>query len=228
MSQQKSPISTIALVKESESPENPSGLEKRVAMIPKDIKILVEDGRTVFVEHGAGEGIGFSDQEYQAVGATMQVASDIYSNKDMIIKFKGPSLENIKKMDPGTILFCMAHFRSFQERAELLEKAKINVIAMEEILESPKYISDKIVESKRFVEETLANQDLPYHDLDIAFIGYDENMIGGIRRAGNRNSKTHTLFQADIKIEELSSFGKNAFYFYDSRNLRNTELISEL
>jgi alanine dehydrogenase len=228
MSQQTLSISTIALVKESESPENPSGLEKRVAMIPEDIKVLVDDGRTVFVEYGAGEGIGFSDQEYESVGAIMQTADEIYSNKDMIIKFKGPSLENVNKMDAGTILFCMAHFRSFQNRADLLEKRKINVIAMEEILESPKYISDTIVKSKRFIEETLANQDLPYQDLHIAFIGFDEKMIGGIRRAGNRNSKTHTLFQSDIKLDELRYFGKKSFYFYDSRNFDDAKLITEL
>ncbi|MBT7611241.1 MAG: alanine dehydrogenase [Bacteriovoracaceae bacterium] len=228
MNQQYSLIKTIALVKESESPENPNGLEKRVAMIPEDIKSLVDDGRTVFVEKGAGEGIGFSDSEYVAVGATLQSADEIYSNKDMIIKFKGPSLESVIKMTEGTILFCMAHFRSFQERAELLEKCKINVIAMEEILESPKFISDKIVESKRFVEETLTAQDIPYPELDIAFLGYDENMIGGIRRAGNRNSKSHSLFQVDVKLEELSHFGKRALYFYDSRNMKNERLIQEL
>ncbi len=47
MNQETLSISTIAEVKESESPENPSGLEKRVAMIPEDIKVLVDDSSPV-------------------------------------------------------------------------------------------------------------------------------------------------------------------------------------
>ena len=82
----------IALVKEIESPENPSGLEKRVALIPLDVKKLIEAGLNIFVEEGAGLGVDFSDQEYLDAGAILQNEEDIYLNKDMIIKFKGPSL----------------------------------------------------------------------------------------------------------------------------------------
>lgn len=221
-------ITTIGLTKETESPENPGGLEKRVALIPEHIKILVENGCSVFVEIGAGEGIGYSDAEYQSVGATLQSGEDIYKDKDMIIKFKGPSLENIYKMTSGTILFCMAHFRSFQKRADLLQKCQINVIAMEEILESPKFIPDEIVESKRFVEETLNAQEVPFDKLHLGFLGYNDNIVGGIRRAGNRKSRTLTLFQADIQINELKNFGRTGLYFYDTRIFKNTSLISEL
>ena len=60
MKENFSKISTIALAKETESPENPGALEKRVALIPEHIRLLVEKGLSVFVEMGAGEGIGYS------------------------------------------------------------------------------------------------------------------------------------------------------------------------
>ena len=206
-------IVSIGLAKESESPENPGALEKRVAMLPEHIKVLVDKGCKVFVENGAGEGIGFSDAEYKNAGATLQDSDQIYKNKDMVLKFKGPSLENTAKMTPGTVLFCMAHFKSFPKRAQLMEDCKINVVAMENILESPKYISDEIIMSKRFLEESLSSQKLPFGDLDIGFLGYHSTMVGGIRRAGNRNPKTQTIYQKDVELEELKNFGQTALYF---------------
>lgn len=221
-------ITTIGLAKETESPENPGALEKRVALIPEHIKKLVENGYSVFVESGAGEGIGYSDAEYQRAGATLQSGEDIYKDKEMVIKFKGPSLENTARMTSGTLLFCMAHFRSFQERAELLQKSQINVIAMEEILESPKSIPEEIVMSKCFVNAAFSAQEVPWKELHIGFLGYHANMVGGIRRAGNRKPRTLTLYQADIHLDELNHFGNTGVYFYDARVFKNTSLISEL
>ena len=221
-------IITIGLAKETESPENPGGLEKRVAMIPEHIKSLVDSGCKVFVENGAGEGVGYSDDEYHQAGATIQNGQAIYQDKDMVLKFKGPSLENTAKMTSGTVLFCMAHFKSFPERAQLMEDCKINVIAMEEVLESPKQFSDEIILSKRFVEEALVSLQGSYSELHVGFLGYHSSMIGGIRRAGNRKPKTQSLHQKDIEFEELKYFGESALYFYDSRVFTNTSLIAEL
>ena len=55
---------SIAVVREIESPENPSGLEKRVSVVPQDIGTLLQTGADVYVEEGAGLGVGFSDEEY--------------------------------------------------------------------------------------------------------------------------------------------------------------------
>jgi alanine dehydrogenase len=58
-------FSSIALAKEIESPENPGALEKRVALVPTDVGRLTQAGIKVYVEYGAGEGVGFSDHEYE-------------------------------------------------------------------------------------------------------------------------------------------------------------------
>ncbi|MBW1749541.1 MAG: alanine dehydrogenase, partial [Deltaproteobacteria bacterium] len=82
----------LALVKEIESLENPGGLDRRVALIPRDVGKLSSVGVSVFVESGAGEGVGFSDKEYLENGAIIQTADQIYKDKDLIVKFKGPAL----------------------------------------------------------------------------------------------------------------------------------------
>jgi len=45
--------------------------EKRVGMIPQGVDALVAHGHRVLVEREAGEGSGFSDEEYREAGATL-------------------------------------------------------------------------------------------------------------------------------------------------------------
>ena len=210
----------IALVKEVKSPENPGGLEKRVALTPNDVGKLCSAGVKIFVEYGAGEGVDFSDEAYVENGAIMQSEDQIYKDKDLIIKFKGPSLESILQMKKNCLLFCMAHFHSFPQRAKMLEDHHINVIAMEEILESPKVQTDEQILArvamaealKRFVDnKTIGN-------LKIFVIGRNERLAGSIRRAGNRDPYSLEILRKDVRFEELEEIGEKTLYFYDGQD----------
>ncbi|GAA6154057.1 alanine dehydrogenase [Pseudoteredinibacter isoporae] len=230
MSAQFPAFQSIALVKEIESPENPGGLEKRVALIPEDVAKLVAAGCQVFVERGAGDGVGFSDQEYLDEGALMQSAEEIYENKDLIIKFKGPSLESIKQMRPGTTLFCMAHFHSYPDRAQLLADQQINVIAMEEILESPKRQSDASIIGRTAMNKALSPYmaDNSIGSLNVKVLGWSECLGAAVRRAGNRDPRSLQLLNADIATADLELSRNNSLYVYDSRILQRQGLIASL
>ncbi len=220
-------FTSLALVKEIESPENPGALEKRVALIPADVARLVAAGITVHVEAGAGEGVDFSDQEYIHSGASIQSASEIYKDKDLIIKFKGPSMASILQMKPGATLFCMAHFHSYPERAELLQQRQINVIAMEEICESPKQQSDQEIISRVAMATALQ----PFFDsntiggLRVRIIEWSERLRGAIRRCGNRDPRSVKILQPDIALSELSARGADTLYFYDSKSFTDPQKV---
>ena len=227
----KSNFKSIALVKEIESPENPGGLEKRVALIPSDVGELTKQGIQVFVEYGAGEGVGFSDEEYQDNNATMQTADEIYIDKELIIKFKGPSIDSINLMKSGCTLFCMAHFNSYPDRAKLLQDKKINVIAMEEIAESPKIQTDEVICARKAMVEALN----PFFEnnsiggLRVRVVGWSERMRGAIRRCGNRNPRSLHVIQENLTFDALDAVGDNALYFYDSANFNDEHnIISQL
>lgn len=219
----------IALVKEIESPENPGGLEKRVALTPEDVGQLTAVGVHVFVEYGAGLGVDFEDEEYLKNGAVMQKADEIYKDKDMIIKFKGPSLESISKIKKGCTLFCMAHFHSFPDRAKMLENKQINVIAMEEILESPKVQTDEQILARTAMTEALKSfiDNETIGNLKIFVIGRNEKLAGAIRRAGNRNPHSLNLLHKDVKFEELNETGSETLYFYDSEDFNDSNGLIE-
>ena len=209
----------IAVAKEIESPENPGGLEKRVALIPEDVSKLRQTGRNIYVEYGAGEGVGFSDEEYLAVGALLESADDIYRNKDLIIKFKGPAMASVEQMQAGCTLFCMAHFHSFPKRAALLEKCRINVIAMEDVLTSPKINEDWEILSRTAMAAALEPflQSGAITDLAVRIIGWTPELAASVRRAGNRNPQSLHILPMDLQQNQITSKGENTLYFYDSK-----------
>jgi len=220
-------FSSIALAKEIESPENPGALERRVALVPDDVGKLTKAGIKVYVEYGAGEGVGFSDAEYEQNNAIMQPSEQLYRDKELIIKFKGPSLSSIEEMREGCTLFCMAHFHSYPDRAKLLQDRRINVIAMEEMCESPKVNSDQDILGRLAMAEALK----PFFDdntiggLRVRVVGWSKRLHSAIRRCGNRNPRSLQIIQPTLSFKELNAVGSNALYFYDSRDFEDRQGI---
>ena len=92
--------------------------ENRVGATPAGVKELVAHGHELYVQHTAGEGSGFSDEEYKAAGAEiLPTIEDVYGIADMIIKVKEPIEPEYKLIRKGQVLFTYFHFAS--ERALL-------------------------------------------------------------------------------------------------------------
>ena len=220
-------FSSIALAREIESPENPGALEKRVALAPGDVGRLTQAGVKVYVEHGAGDGVGFGDHDYAENNAILQTAEQIYREKELIIKFKGPSLASIKEMREGCTLFCMAHFHSYPARAALLQDRRINVIAMEEISAHPKVNSDQEILGRLAMAEALSPfyQENTIGGLRVRVIGWSEQLHSSIRRCGNRNPRSLRIIQPTLTFEELDAVGPNALYFYDSQTFEDRHAV---
>ncbi|AXI99601.1 Alanine dehydrogenase/PNT, N-terminal domain [Cyclonatronum proteinivorum] len=218
----------IGLARENESPENPGSLEKRVALIPKDVKKLTQAGCSVFVEAGAGEGVGFKDADYVKAGASIQSTDEIYRDKDLLIKFKGPALEHIPLMRPGCTLFCMAHFHSFPERAKLLEAHRITVIAMEHIVEAPKRRKDEEIIGRMAADaclETSIRRNM-HNLLNIYILGYRDGMQGMIRRFANQNPHSMSLLQPDQARSEKVGAVRHGLFVIDSTAFPETVEIA--
>ncbi|MGD1982730.1 MAG: alanine dehydrogenase [Chromatiaceae bacterium] len=73
----------IGLVKETKDQEN------RVGLTPDNVRRLVAGGHTACVEHGAGIGSGFSDDDYVQVGARLVEAPEAWDS-DLVVKVKEP------------------------------------------------------------------------------------------------------------------------------------------
>lgn len=84
--------------------------ENRVGMTPAGVSELCRHGHTVYVQHTAGEGSGFADSLYEAVGATvLPTIEGVYATADMIIKVKEPIEPEYALIRPGQLLFTYFH-----------------------------------------------------------------------------------------------------------------------
>ena len=62
--------------------------EYRVALTPAGALELRSRGHEVIVERGAGEGSGFPDESYLAVGARIASVDDVWGESDLLLKVK--------------------------------------------------------------------------------------------------------------------------------------------
>ena len=91
-------------------------LEKRVAVTPAGVETFVAKGHTVYVETGAGAGLGISDEIFQQAGAAvLSTADDVWHEAEMIIKVKEPVEPEFDRMKPGQILFTYLHLAADSE-----------------------------------------------------------------------------------------------------------------
>lgn len=111
--------------------------EYRVGLVPAGVRQLVQDGHEVFVQKTAGHGIGISDEEYEAVGATMVEGIEAtYAAGEMIIKVKEPQPEEIKLLTPDHILYTYLHLAADKDLTTGLMESGATCIAYETIQDS--------------------------------------------------------------------------------------------
>ena len=90
--------------------------ENRVAVTPAGVTELRKNGHTVYVQSGAGEGSGFSDEAYIHAGATvLPTIEQTYKVADMIIKVKEPIRAEYELIKEKQLLFTYFHFASSEE-----------------------------------------------------------------------------------------------------------------
>lgn len=95
---------------------------------------MIKRGHTVFVQHTAGEGSGFSDEQYKAVGAQILPAiEDIYAQADMIVKVKEPIEPEYPLVRKGQVVFTYFHFACEKELTETMMKSGAICIAYETV-----------------------------------------------------------------------------------------------
>lgn len=110
--------------------------EKRVAMTPQGVDALVAHHHRVLVEMGAGEGSGFSDEEFQKAGAILlQDVKEIWDQADLIVKVKEPQDQEIPFLHPGKILFTYLHLAASEDLTRKLLDSRIIAMGYETVQE---------------------------------------------------------------------------------------------
>jgi alanine dehydrogenase len=108
--------------------------EFRVSVTPGGTQQLVAGGHRVLVQRGAGEGSGFTDDEYGQTGAELVAgAAEVWRNADMIMKVKEPLPQEYDYLREGLILYTYLHLAAAEELTRELTKRKVTGIGYETV-----------------------------------------------------------------------------------------------
>lgn len=115
-------------------PKETAFQENRVPLTPDAVSVLVNDGHDVAVEHGAGEGSFYFDNDYSEAGARIVYDKTEVYKATTIIKAAPISEEEVRLLQPGQVVISPIHMPLL--KAEILEQLlakKIIAIAFESI-----------------------------------------------------------------------------------------------
>ncbi|MFV0541227.1 MAG: alanine dehydrogenase [Aestuariibaculum sp.] len=146
MSKQLSPFTKQQLIPQEETleifkqkgelyigiPKENALQEKRVCLTPDAVYALVCNGHRVLLESGAGEGANFSDKDYSEAGAEITNDAAKVFACPMVLKVEPPTLEQIKLINPQTILISALQLKTQSKKYfEALAAKRITALAFE-------------------------------------------------------------------------------------------------
>lgn len=113
-------------------PKETSDGEKRICLTPDSVNALTANGHQVYIERRAGIHAGFEDKDYSEAGGILSSDRDKIFACPIILKVSPPSLEEIKLLNPQSILISALQLKMrkkdyFQKLAE----KRITAIAFE-------------------------------------------------------------------------------------------------
>ena len=111
--------------------------ENRVGLTPAGVAEMKKYGHKVYVQTNAGEGSGFSNDEYSDAGAQILPSiEDIYGIAEMIIKVKEPIASEYKLIKKDQLLFTYFHFASSEPLTHAMIESGAICLAYETVEKS--------------------------------------------------------------------------------------------
>ena len=108
--------------------------EFRVGMTPATAGEAVAHGHDVLIETSAGNGAGFTDADYEAVGAKIAAsAEEVFEKSEMIVKVKEPQAGERKMLREGQLLFTYLHLAPDPDQTHDLLASGSTCIAYETV-----------------------------------------------------------------------------------------------
>lgn len=108
--------------------------ESRVSTTPGGVHEFVARGHRVLVERGAGNGSGFSDDEYESAGAELVDGhADVFAQAEMIVKVKEPVPDEYDLLRPNQLLFTYLHLAADEAQTRALMRQRVQSVAYETV-----------------------------------------------------------------------------------------------
>lgn len=111
--------------------------EGRVAMVPAAVAVLVKDGHEVFIEHLAGTGAGYTDEDFVRIGAKIAPdAASLYGQAELVVKVKEPIDPELDLLRRDHLLFSYLHLAAAGSLMRRLLDIGLTGVAFETVQDS--------------------------------------------------------------------------------------------
>ena len=116
-------------------PKEKRPFEFRVGLTPTGVEMLCQAGHTCYIEHDAGIGSGFSDQDYLEAGGRIAYADhEVFARADLLLKVARPVYEELQWLRPGAVIAGLLHLGSTRkDKIDLMCEKGITAVAYENI-----------------------------------------------------------------------------------------------
>lgn len=221
----------IGVPKEIKSDEN------RVALVPAGVNHLVSSGHTVFVQHEAGIGSGFTNADYESAGAKiLRTAKEVYDRSEMIVKVKEPLAREFKLIRKDQIIFTYFHFAADEKLTRGMMDSGATCIAYETIqkkdgslplLVPMSEVAGRMAvqEGAKYLERVMGGQGILLGGVpgvlpaNVTVLGGGVVGTNSAKMAAGMGAKVTVL---DVNLERLryleDVLPKNVFFMYSNRH----------
>jgi alanine dehydrogenase len=123
-------------------PKERRPFEYRVGLPPAGVNLFRKFGHTVYVETNAGEGAGFTDEEYTKAGAkVVYTPEEAFGRAELVLKFARPLREELDMMQPESAFAGFLHLAAArQDKIDTLLEKGLTSLAYEQIEEDDGYM----------------------------------------------------------------------------------------
>ena len=109
--------------------------ERRVGLTPDSVHALADRGHEVLIQRGAGEGSGFTDEQYERAGARLTTQEEAWGEAELLVKVKEPVASEFGFLRGDLTLFTYLHLAADRPLTEALLSAGTTAIAYETVRE---------------------------------------------------------------------------------------------
>jgi len=115
-------------------PKETKDHEYRVGLSLSSVVELVRQGHQLFIESGAGLGVGTSDSDYHSAGATIvSSAEETFAISQLLVKVKEPNAAERRRLQPQHTLFTYLHLAADKQQALDLIDSQATCVAYETV-----------------------------------------------------------------------------------------------
>lgn len=116
-------------------PREVRDLETRVGLTPAGVLALTQAGQRVYIEHDAGVGAGFTDEDYRRAGGhIVYSATEVYGRADVVLKVARPTAVEHALFRPDQTIFAFMHLPvASPDLLEALQARELTAVATEMI-----------------------------------------------------------------------------------------------